>query len=104
MLAKLPINELKIDRGFISDIDSSSAHAGIVRSIVELGHHLGLGVVAEGVETVEELETVSTTGCDVVQGYLYARPMPLEQLALWLDEVATIAPIRFAGTLGGVDT
>ena len=103
MLANLPINELKIDRGFISDIDSSSAHAGIVRSIVELGHHLGLGVVAEGVETVEELETVSTTGCDVVQGYLYAHPMPIEQLTRWLDEVSTLAPIRFARPLGGVD-
>jgi EAL domain-containing protein (putative c-di-GMP-specific phosphodiesterase class I) len=46
---------------------------------------------------------VSTMGCDVVQGYLYAHPMPIEQLTRWLDEVSTLAPIRFARPLGGVD-
>jgi diguanylate cyclase (GGDEF)-like protein len=93
LLAKLPINELKIDLDFVRDIDTNSAHAGIVRSIVELGHHLELSVVAEGVETVEALEIVTATGCDLVQGYLYAQPMPLAQLAAWLEDVSTTPPM-----------
>ena len=101
MLANLPIDELKIDRGFIAGIDSSTAHAGIVRSIVELGHHLKLVVVAEGVETVNELGAVALTGCDLVQGYLYARPMPIEQLIPWLDDVVMTSPIRFDDPFAG---
>ncbi len=101
MLSKLPISELKIDLDFIRDVDTNSAHAGIVRSIVELGHHLELTVVAEGVETVEALSVVATTGCDLVQGYLYARPMPLVQLVAWLDEVSVAPPVKFALPLSG---
>jgi diguanylate cyclase (GGDEF)-like protein len=80
MLADLPIAELKIDRGFVHDIERNPAHAAIVRSIVELGHNLGFTVVAEGVETAGVQDVVADTGCDLVQGYYFARPMPADQL------------------------
>jgi len=85
LLANLPIAELKIDRSFIQDIHLSSANAAIVRSMVELGHQLELVVVAEGVETSEELDTIVASGCDLVQGFFYARPMPSDQLVGWLE-------------------
>jgi EAL domain-containing protein (putative c-di-GMP-specific phosphodiesterase class I) len=84
LLANLPIAELKIDRMFIQDIQTNPANGSIVRSMVELGHQLDLVVVAEGVETQDELTTVLSTGCDLIQGYFFARPMPPEQLATWL--------------------
>jgi EAL domain-containing protein (putative c-di-GMP-specific phosphodiesterase class I) len=63
----------------------SPAHKAIVRSIVDLGHNLGLRVVAEGVETEEALDSLHSVGCDEVQGYLLARPMPQAKLLEWLD-------------------
>jgi EAL domain-containing protein (putative c-di-GMP-specific phosphodiesterase class I) len=84
-LSTLPISELKIDRSFIADMHEDGDHAAIVRSIVELGHNLAFNVVGEGVETEDTLESLAATGCDLVQGYLFARPMPIEQLVAWLS-------------------
>ncbi len=89
MLADLPIAELKIDRGFVFDIVRNPAHAAIVRSVVDLGHNLGFQLVAEGVETADVLDVVAGTGCDLVQGYYFARPMPFDQLA---DRLAAADP------------
>jgi diguanylate cyclase len=89
MLADLPIAELKIDRGFVFDIVRNPAHAAIVRSVVDLGHNLGFELVAEGVETADVLGVVAGTGCDLVQGYFFARPMPFDQLA---DRLAAADP------------
>ena len=83
-LAALTIHELKIDKSFVSEIGGPSAHAAIVRSIVELGHNLALRVVAEGVETLDTLEQLRELGCDVAQGYLVSRPIPADTLAAWL--------------------
>jgi EAL domain-containing protein (putative c-di-GMP-specific phosphodiesterase class I) len=83
-LSALPIHELKIDRGFVGDMLENSAHAAIVRSIIDLGHNLELSVVGEGVETDHVLARLHESGCDVVQGYLLARPMPREQIEPWL--------------------
>jgi EAL domain-containing protein (putative c-di-GMP-specific phosphodiesterase class I) len=63
---------------------SVPAHGAIVRSIVDLGHNLGFHVVAEGVETQEVLDELRHLGCDVAQGYLFSRPLPLVQLQTWL--------------------
>jgi diguanylate cyclase (GGDEF)-like protein len=93
ILASLPIAELKIDRSFIQDIDINPANDAIVRSMVELGHQLELTVVAEGVETKGELGAVLTSGCDLVQGYLYARPMPLDALSSWLADHRVMTPL-----------
>ena len=88
-LATLPLHELKIDRSFVSDLPDNPAHAAIVRSVVELGHNLGLQVVAEGVETRETAAVLVATGCDILQGYLLSRPMPAPQLPSWLTAYRT---------------
>jgi diguanylate cyclase (GGDEF)-like protein len=84
-LSTLPLHELKIDKSFVSDLPHNPGHAAIVRSVVDLGHNLGLQVVAEGVETQETVALLTATGCDVAQGYLLARPMPAADLEPWLD-------------------
>jgi len=89
-LSSLPIDEIKIDRSFISDMTVSSGHHAIVRSIVDLGHNLGFNVVGEGVETEEIAGSLAETGCDLAQGYLYARPMPAEDLSTWMDSHETV--------------
>lgn len=83
-LSTLPLHELKIDKSFVADLPDNLGHAAIVRSMVDLGHNLGLQVVAEGVETPETVALLTATGCDVAQGYLLARPMPADDLGPWL--------------------
>jgi len=85
-LPLLPLHELKIDKGFVSDLAGDPARAAIVGSMIGLGHHLGLRVVAEGVETEEVLEALARLGCDVAQGFLIARPMPADALRAWLRD------------------
>jgi len=74
------VNRLKIDRSFIRNLETSPGDTAIVRAITNLGHDLGLEVTAEGVETPEQLEAVRGLGCDEVQGFHFARPMPDDQL------------------------
>jgi diguanylate cyclase (GGDEF)-like protein len=93
-LATLPIHEVKIDQSFISDMLNHHGHSAIVHSIVDLGHNLGFSVVGEGVETAEVLGELELAGCDVAQGFLFARPMPVEKLATWLDNFSTAAATR----------
>jgi EAL domain-containing protein (putative c-di-GMP-specific phosphodiesterase class I) len=84
-LPSLPLHEIKIDKSFVTDLALSAGHRAIVRSIVELGHSLGLQVVAEGVETEQVIAILAAAGCDIAQGYLLARPMPAAELAGWLS-------------------
>ncbi|MBV8296184.1 MAG: bifunctional diguanylate cyclase/phosphodiesterase [Acidimicrobiia bacterium] len=85
-LSNLPVHELKIDKSFVYDMLTNPAHAAIVRSIVDLGHNLHMRVVAEGVETEEVLAGLRDAGCDVAQGFLYARPMAMRKFEYWLYE------------------
>ena len=85
-LASLPIDTLKIDRCFVSGVESGSTNDRIVTAILDLGAGLGLGVVAEGVETAEELDYLAARGCRVVQGYHLGRPMPAAEATEWLRE------------------
>jgi diguanylate cyclase (GGDEF)-like protein len=87
-LSALPINELKIDRSFVRDMLENPAHAAIVRSIIDLGHNLALNVVGEGVETDDILASLRECDCDIAQGFLLARPMPVERLGHWLEPIA----------------
>jgi diguanylate cyclase len=75
-LATLPVDELKIDRSFVTDVATDAAHRAIARTIVDLGRSLGLRVVAEGIEDAECLAVVRELGCDVAQGYALGRPAP----------------------------
>jgi diguanylate cyclase (GGDEF)-like protein len=74
-LRRLPVDELKIDRSFVLGMTTMTADAVLVRSAIDLGHNLGLTVVAEGVEGLEHVDALRDLGCDVAQGYHYARPM-----------------------------
>jgi diguanylate cyclase (GGDEF)-like protein/PAS domain S-box-containing protein len=83
-LAQLPIDELKIDRSFMSRIADDLDARAVVDIAVQIGKTLRMTVVAEGVETREQKRVLQELGCDVLQGYLYARPMPAGRLADWL--------------------
>jgi diguanylate cyclase (GGDEF)-like protein len=89
---QLPISSLKIDRSFINDIRTSKEAGVIVTSIITLAHSLGMRVIAEGVELLDQLVQLKTAGCDEVQGYYLSRPVPAAQ-ALRLLQQTTIVPL-----------
>ncbi|MGN6609372.1 MAG: putative bifunctional diguanylate cyclase/phosphodiesterase [Jatrophihabitans sp.] len=78
-LAQLPADEIKIDRMLVHDVEREPLHAALVGSVADLGHRLGLTVVAEGIETAETLQAVRQLGCDIAQGYVISRPVEPEQ-------------------------
>lgn len=85
-LRRLPAAELKIDRAFVSDLATSADARAIARAIVQMAHSLDLHVVAEGVETEAQRDVLVEMGCDELQGYLFAKPMTAQALALWADD------------------
>jgi EAL domain-containing protein (putative c-di-GMP-specific phosphodiesterase class I) len=85
-LKQIRADELKVDKAFVLKIDESHRDALLVRSTIDLAHSLGLKVTAEGVETAMALSLLAGMGCDVAQGYLVARPMPLKELLMFLGE------------------
>ena len=87
-LQELPVDELKIDRSFVSQMATSPSDAVIVRSTIDLGHNLGLRVVAEGVETQHAWQQLSALGCDIAQGDYLGRPMPAAELEQQLTQPA----------------
>ncbi|GAB3400046.1 EAL domain-containing protein [Massilia agilis] len=91
-LKLLPVNELKLDRSFVTAIDQSPKNSAIVQSTIMLGHALGLSVVAEGIETDAEMRWLLEHDCDVGQGYRIARPMPAEKLPDWIASFSANAP------------
>ena len=82
-LSRFPLDKLKIDQSFVRAMLTSQTNMAIVDTIIRLANNLHLRVIAEGVETDEEMEALRDRKCDEVQGYLYARPMPAEELILW---------------------
>jgi EAL domain-containing protein (putative c-di-GMP-specific phosphodiesterase class I)/ActR/RegA family two-component response regulator len=91
-LARLPFSELKVDRSFVMSAARSNESRIVVRSIVDLGHALGMECTAEGVEDAEVLDLLDELGCDFAQGYYIARPMFPEALDRWMDSrAATVA-------------
>ena len=89
-LKDFPVNTLKIDRAFIQDICEDPDDRAICTAIVTLANALRLQVVAEGVETVEQMAELSNQGCHLIQGFLFARPMPPEEVWHWLTEEAPV--------------
>jgi len=83
-LKNLPINRLKLDRSFVSDIETDTSDAAICAATIALGHNLGLELVAEGVETKAQSEFLTRLDCDCLQGYLYSRPLPFDEIASYL--------------------
>ncbi len=107
-LRRLPVDEIKIDRSFIQELESGAADDVIVRSTVNLGHDMHLKVVAEGVEIAASWNALAAMGCDLVQGYFVAKPMPAAQFAEWVrtrsrgeknagaDQCGVLVPLRRA--------
>lgn len=85
-LQKLPINAIKIDKSFVSDMTTNEKSVNIVNSTIGLAHNMGLKVVAEGVEDNEIYNMLSGLGCNDAQGYYISKPMPMEQLQGWLEK------------------
>jgi diguanylate cyclase (GGDEF)-like protein len=86
-LKALPVDELKIDRSFVRDLEQGTRDDAIVRSAVDLAHSLGLKVVAEGIETPAAWTALMRLGCDYAQGYFISRPLAPEQVGEWINEV-----------------
>ena len=89
-LTTLPIAELKIDGSFVRDLGLTPQSAAVVTAIVALARSLGLNVVAEGVENLRQMEVLNRLGCTVMQGYLFSRPMPPDEIERWLQQ--TVLP------------
>jgi diguanylate cyclase (GGDEF)-like protein len=79
-LQHLPIDVVKIDKSFIDTLNNDQESPGLTRFIIELAHHLGITVVAEGVETEQQLQALVEYGCDAAQGYLFSKPVPQDQV------------------------
>ena len=93
-LLKLNPKRLKIDRQFIRPLTDSPEHSKLVGSIIEIGRSLGIGIVAEGVETMAQALLLKELGCDVLQGYAFARPMPANELERFVAERAHLRGTR----------
>jgi EAL domain-containing protein (putative c-di-GMP-specific phosphodiesterase class I) len=94
-LQRLPVDEIKVDRSFVTDLLKASDNEVIVRSTVDLAHNLGLRVVAEGVEDEDVLDLLAGYGCDSAQGFLFSRPRAAAELQAWLTESTYAAPRPF---------
>ncbi|MDX5445284.1 MAG: EAL domain-containing protein [Zoogloeaceae bacterium] len=93
-LQQLDVDKLKVDMSFVADMTTNEGNASIVKAVIALGHSLGLDIVAEGVETVEQAKCLRDLGCDKIQGYLISRPLPADMMSHFLGG---FRPLRIAG-------
>jgi len=101
-LKDLPVNQLKIDQSFVQNMHQDLNDAIIVRSVVDLGHNLGLQIVAEGVEDHETWDQLAQLGCDDAQGYFLAKPMAPGELMAWLETPGHPIATRANSVTGGI--
>jgi EAL domain-containing protein (putative c-di-GMP-specific phosphodiesterase class I) len=83
-LKRLPVDEVKIDRSFIKELEARSDDDLIVRSTINLGHAMNLKVVAEGVELISSWDALGRLGCDLIQGYFISKPLPVQEFTAWI--------------------
>ena len=102
-LAQLPVQTLKIDQAFVSRLSDPDANTKVVEAIIALGKAMDLEVVAEGVETDLQYAIVRRLGCDLVQGYFIARPMPAEQLRQWCGGYEDTQSLKHGSTIIDID-
>jgi diguanylate cyclase (GGDEF)-like protein len=91
-LQELPVDAIKIDKSFVMEMHTDAGNATIVQSTVDLGHNLGLEVVAEGVETLESYNELAKLGCDYAQGYFLSKPLSPEKMSIWLEVFSGMSP------------
>ena len=98
-LQAFPFDKIKIDRAFVINLGRNPQSAAIVRAVIDLGHGMEMSLVAEGVETTEQLGFLASEGCDAVQGYLIGKPMPITQYAALIgrDDANVMEPVRKTG-------
>jgi EAL domain-containing protein (putative c-di-GMP-specific phosphodiesterase class I) len=99
-LTTLPISELKIDQRFVRDLGMTPQSSAVVTAIIALGRSLGLRVIAEGVETLRQMEVLHRLGCNIMQGYLFSRPQPPEEIELWLQQTVLPRKAPWIGKAG----
>ena len=90
-LRRFPMDVLKIDQSFTRDVTSDEGAASITRAIIAMARSLNMTTVAEGVETQEQLDRLSTFGCDVMQGYFLGRPQPVDRITALLNDRPQLA-------------
>ena len=90
-LRSLPVDEIKIDKSFVMRLDTHPEDTVIVRSAIEIGHNMGLVVIAEGVEQAGSLEILQGLHCDMVQGYFFSKPVDADGFRRWHDEFEAAA-------------
>jgi len=103
-LAELPVKTLKIDRSFIAKLVDSESNTRVVQAIIALGKAMGLDIVAEGVETDQQYALVRKLGCDLVQGFFIAKPMPADHFRRWCDGHKDSQSLRHRSTVVGIDS
>ena len=96
-LQSFPFDKIKIDQAFISNVERNRQSAAIARAVIALARALGLPVLAEGVETRDQLAFLEREGCDEVQGYLFGRPLPIEAYAAQVGRPAAPRQASAAG-------
>jgi diguanylate cyclase (GGDEF)-like protein/PAS domain S-box-containing protein len=89
-LHQFPFDALKIDRSFVNQVTTSKKDAEIVKTTINLAHNLGIYVIAEGIETVEQFEYLKSLNCEYAQGYLFDRPLPPEKAEAWLAQTVVV--------------
>jgi EAL domain-containing protein (putative c-di-GMP-specific phosphodiesterase class I) len=89
-LTSLPIKEVKIDRSFVRDLGMTAQSAAVITAIIALARSLGLRVVAEGVESLRQMDVLHRLGCSLMQGFLFSKPLPAAELQRWLEH--TVLP------------
>ncbi len=85
-LKKMPMDEIKIDRSFVLDMMEDPENGTIVDAIIQLGHSLGLSVIAEGTETPEQIKYLQECECDMAQGYIYSKPVSEDSFLTFLSQ------------------
>lgn len=93
-VSRIPFNELKIDRSFVHGAKENKVKRAILESSIDLAKKLGITTVAEGVENNSDLEAVRELGCDIIQGFYYAKPMPIDKLCEWISSTSTNKSIQ----------
>jgi EAL domain-containing protein (putative c-di-GMP-specific phosphodiesterase class I) len=96
-LTRLSVDKLKVDQSFVRGLGNNQDDAAVVRTIIQLGHSLGLKVIAEGVESQSHLTFLSENGCDEAQGYHFSKPLSAEDFAAYVRAF----PLPFARLTGG---